>query len=173
MGQVQQLIRGVCQQLLFSPKGRIEGALVMVRGKVVQVSVSPGQAAALLRASGVGRPLRVLAERDRSPKTANATHKVFKFASLADAEGKPTRRPEAEDEHVTIKGVVQFWHYARHGETNGVILETGEFIHLRPRGMAVAGLDIGSQVTATGALRMTVLGTRLLEARRVNQIDLL
>lgn len=173
MGQIQQLIRGVCQQLLFSPKGDIEGALVMVRGKVLQVSVSPAQGAVLLRASGVGRPLRVLAERDRSPKTTRGTHKVFKFASLADAEGKPTRHPKAEDEHTTIKGVVQFWHYARHGETNGVILETGEFIHLRPRGMAVAGLDIGCQVTATGALRMTALGTRMLEARRVNQVELL
>lgn len=53
-----------------------------------------------------------------------------------------------------------------------MILDTGEFIHLRPHGMVVAGLGIGSKVNAIGELRMTVLGTRILEARRVNRVDL-
>ena len=53
-----------------------------------------------------------------------------------------------------------------------MILETGEFIHLRPQGMVAAGLDIGSKVNAVGELRMTVLGTRMLEAHRVNRVDL-
>ena len=59
-----------------------------------------------------------------------------------------------------------------HGEPNGMILESGESIHLRPHGMTAAGLDIGSKVTAVGDLRMTALGTRMLEAHRVNRIDL-
>ena len=53
-----------------------------------------------------------------------------------------------------------------------MILETGEFIHLRPHGMMEVNLDIGSKVNAVGELHMTVLGTRMLEARRVNRVDL-
>ena len=52
------------------------------------------------------------------------------------------------------------------------VLETGEFIHLRPHGMAAVGLDIGSKVNAQGTLHTTVLGTRMLEAQRVNRVDL-
>ncbi len=59
-----------------------------------------------------------------------------------------------------------------HGQPNGVILETGEFIHLRPHGMTEAKLKVGSRVNAVGEIKMTVLGTRLLEARQINRIDL-
>jgi len=63
-------------------------------------------------------------------------------------------------------------HYALHGEANGVVLETGEFIHTRPDGMALLGLEVGAKVQATGELRMTVLGTVLLEAHEVNHVAL-
>jgi hypothetical protein len=86
--------------------------------------------------------------------------------------GAAIKAPDGQAGETTMKGVVQALHFARHGEPNGVILETGEFIHLRPHGMVAAGLDIGSKVTAVGELRMTVLGTRMLEARRVNRVDL-
>lgn len=139
---------------------------------MVQVSVPPDKGAALTQTTGPGRQLRVLAVPDRSPKTAEASHPVFKFESFADVAGQAIKLPDAELGQTTIKGVVASWHFALHGEPNGVILETGEFIHLRPHGMVSAGLDIGSKVNAVGELRMTVLGTRMLEASRVNCIDL-
>ena len=172
MAKHTELIRGTCQQLLFSPKGGIEGALVKMKGTVVQVSVPPDKGAALAQVTGPGRQLRVLATPDHSAKTAVAAHPVFKFESFADVAGQAIKVLDREPSETTIKGVVQAWHFARHGEPNGVILETGEFIHLRPHGMVAAGLDIGSKVNAVGELRMTVLGTRMLEAHRVNRIDL-
>lgn len=132
----------------------------------------PDKGAALSQVTGPGRNLRVLAMPDHSPKTAQGAHPVFKFESFADVSGQAIEVPEAKPGWTTIKGMVGSWHFARHGEPNGVILETGEFIHLRPSGMALAGLDIGSKVNAVGELRMTILGTRMLEARRVNRIDL-
>jgi hypothetical protein len=167
-----EFIHGTCEQLLFSPKGGIEGALVKMKGAVVQVSVSPDKGAALAQVAGPGRRLRVLATPDDSPKTAAGAHPVFKFESFADVSGQAIKLVHEDPEQTTIKGLVGSWHFARHGEPNGVILETGEFIHLRPHGMAAAGLDIGSKVNAVGNLRMTVLGTRMLEARRINRIDL-
>lgn len=60
----------------------------------------------------------------------------------------------------------------RHGQPNGVVLETGGFFHMRPHGMTQVGLGIGAKVSAVGGLLMTVLGTRLLEARQVNRVEL-
>ena len=172
MTRHSEFIHGTCQQLLFSPKGGIEGALLKMKGAVVQVSVPPDQGPALSRATGPGRQLRVLAVPDHSPKTAAGAHPVYKFESFADVAGQAIPALGGDPARTTIKGVVAAWHYARHGEPNGVILDGGEFIHLRPHGMAAAGLDIGSRVNAVGELRMTVLGTRMLEAQRVNRVDL-
>ena len=84
----------------------------------------------------------------------------------------PIELPEPDLDNVTIRGVVGSMHCARHGQTNGVVLETGEFIRLRPDGVAQAALEIGSKVTAVGQARMTVLGTSMLETHRINRIDL-
>lgn len=172
MAKHSEFIHGTCQQLLFSPKGGIEGALVRTKGDVVQVSVPPDKGTALAEVTGPGRQLRVLAVPDRSPKAADGAHLVYKFESFADGSGQAIKVPDAQPRETTIKGVVGAWHFARHGEPNGVILETGEFIHLRPRGVATAGLDIGSKVNAVGELRMTATGTRMLQARRVNRVEL-
>ena len=77
-----EFIHGTCQQMLFSPKGNIEGALIKMKRNMVQVSVPPDKGAALTQTTGPGRQLRVLAVPDRSPKTAEASHPVFKSSSL-------------------------------------------------------------------------------------------
>jgi len=172
MAKPSEVISGTCQQLLFSPKGGIEGALVKVKGKTVQISVTPDLGAALARVTGPARRLRVLAVADHSQKTADGAHPVYKLESLADAAGQAIEWPEFDSADTTIKGVVATLHFARHGEPNGVVLETGEFIHLRPHGMALVGLGIGSKIIAVGKQRMTILGTRMLEAQQVNRIAL-
>ena len=172
MPQPSELITGTCQQLLFSPKGGVEGALVKAKGAVLQLSMHPDTGAAFARSTGPGKRLRVFAVADHSPKTRDGSHPVYQFESFADAAGHAIESTDADPANTTIKGVVAALHYARHGQPNGVVLETGEFIHMRPHGMAQVGLGVGAKVSAVGALRMTVLGTRLLEARQVNRIEL-
>ncbi len=167
-----ELINGICQQLLFSPKGGIEGVMLKVKRAVVQVAVRPNESAALQRNATPGKRLRVLAVADHSPKTADGEHAVYQFLSFADATGQAIEWAEADTANTTVKGIVASLHFARHGQPNGVMLETGEFIHLRPQGMALVGLGVGSKVSAVGELRLTVMGTRLLEAREVNRIVL-
>ena len=103
----------------------------------------------------------------RRPQSA---HPVYKFSSFADAAGQPIAPPGADPAKAVLKGVVAALHFARHGEPNGVVLETGEFIHLRPHGMALLGLGVGAAVRAVGELRLTALGQPMLEARQVNRI---
>jgi hypothetical protein len=106
----------------------------------VQVSVPLDKSAALAQVTGCSRQLRVLAVPDHSPKTAKGAHPVFKFESFADVAGQAIKAPDGEPGETTIKGVVQSWQFARQGEPNGVILEAGEFSHLRPHGLVAAGL---------------------------------
>ena len=172
MSKHSEFINGTCQQFLFSPKGGIEGVLVKVKGTVIQVSMRPETGAILALATGTGKRLRLLAVPDHSPKTDEASHPVYQFESFADATGHALELADTDPENTTIKGVVAALHYARHGQPNGVILESGDFIHLKPRGMSQSGLAIGSKVNAVGEIRNTLLGTRLLEARQVNHIEL-
>jgi hypothetical protein len=172
MPKQRKFINGTCQQLLFSPKGGIEGVLIKEKGAVLQVTFPPEVGAMFAHLTGPGKRLRVLAVADHSPKTADRVHAVYNFESLADAAGVAIESSDAETGNATVKGVVAALHFARHGQPNGVILKTGEFIHLRPHGMVKAGLKVGSKVDAVGEVRVTLLGTRLLEARKVNRIDL-
>ena len=174
MAKPSEFITGTCLQLLFSPKGGIEGVLLKVRGAVLQVRLNPEAGALFARVTGPGKRLRLRlrAVPDHSPKTADGAHPVYQFESLADANGQAIESADTDPPSTTIKGVVAALHFARHGQPNGVVLETGEFIHMRPHGMALAGLGVGARVSAVGAVRMTVLGTRMLEAHQVNRIDL-
>ena len=165
-------ICGTCPQRRCSPKGGIEGALVKVKGAVVQVSVHPDAGAALARITGPGQRPRALAVDEHSPKTADGAHPAYPPESRADAAGLAIEWPDAELANTSVKGVVAALHCARQGQPNSVMRETGKFIHLRPRGMALLGFGAGAKITAVGTLRMTALGTRLLEAHQVNRIAL-
>lgn len=170
MAKTPELITGICRQWLFSPKGEIEGVLLAVKGAVVQLSLDAATGLALTRSSAVGKRIRALATADHSPKTAGAAHPVYKFVSFADAAGEAADPPGADPAKAVLKGVVAALHFARHGEPNGVVLETGEFIHLRPHGMALLGLGVGAEVRAVGSLKLTVLGLPMLEAHQVNRV---
>ena len=71
-----------------------------------------------------------------------------------------------------LRGTVGAIHFARHGEPNGVVLKSGEFIHTRPSGMKRLNLGVGMNVIARGKLRATVLGTVLMEAHEVKRTRL-
>lgn len=58
----------------------------------------------------------------------------------------------------------------RRGQPNGVVFETGEFIHLRSYGITQAGP--GVQAKAVDEVRITLSGTPLREAHHVNRLGL-
>ena len=169
MSTKTELLSGTCQHFLFGPKGAIEGLLLQAKGKTVQVSMPPEVGTSLATKTGPGKRLRLLASLDKSPKAADGDHPVYEFEALADATGKAL---PPMDGLTQMKGVVARIHYAKHGQPNGVVLETGEFVHLRPHGMAAIGLGVGAKLRAKGELRTTVLGTRMLEAHQANGYDI-
>ena len=164
-----EVLSGQLQQLLFSPKGGIEGLLMKVGTKSIQVSMDPATADAGALAGAVGEPIEARGSADHSPKTHEGVHPVYKLDAITKLGGKALKHKAAGQ---PISGVVASLHYAKHGEPNGVILESGEFIHTRPPGMKKLKLAVGSKVVAQGEMRMTVLGTPLLEAHEVNRVTL-
>jgi hypothetical protein len=160
---------GQLQQLLFSPKGGIEGLLVTIGTKSIQLSMDPEEADSGVLADSVGQSIEVEGSADHSPKTRDAAHPVYKLEVITKLAGKAVK---AKVSARPVSGVVASIHYARHGQPNGVMLESGEFIHTRPPGMKKLKLEVGSKVVAQGELRMTVLGTPLIEASEVNRVTL-
>jgi hypothetical protein len=162
-------LSGCLQQLLFSPKGGIEGLLLKVAHQPIQVSIEPGCADSRMLNDAIGKPIEVKASADHSPKTKEGAHRVYQLDSITKLAGKTFKSKGHEE---PISGVVAMIHYAKHGEPNGVILESGEFIHTRPPGMKKLKLEVGSKVVAHGEARTTVLGTTMIEAHEVNRVTL-
>ena len=52
---------------------------------------------------------------------------------------------------MTVEGVVTRLNYARHGEANGVVLDGGDFLHLKPDGMKRVELKVGQPIKAHGS----------------------
>ena len=78
----------------------------------------------------------------------------------------------ADDAGPAVTGAVARLNYARHGEPNGVVLGTGDFVHLEPDGMRRLGLQVGDAVTATGEAKPMARGGRVVEAETVNGVRL-
>jgi hypothetical protein len=163
-------LSGRLRQILFSPKGGLEGLVLEVRDKSLQVSMDPGSVDPVALERAVGKAIEVQAQQDHSPKTRHGAHPVYQLRVINKLGGKPYAPRDREA--TAIRGVVAPIHYAKHGEPNGVILEDGEFVHTRPDGMRKLNLEIGAKVVVRGDTRMTVLGTSLIEASEVNGVSL-
>jgi preprotein translocase subunit YajC len=164
-----ETLSGELQQVLFSPKGGIEGLLMKVGSTSIQVSMDPATVDAHVLADAIGKRIEAEGSPDHSPKTKDGMHPVYKLNAITKIGGKALKPNGARH---PVSGVVASVHYAKHGEPNGVILESGEFIHTRPLGMEKLKLEVGSKVVANGGIRMTVLGTPLIEAHEVNRVTL-
>jgi hypothetical protein len=158
-------LSGTLTQVLLSPKGVIEGVLLSICRKQVQISTAPGAIDEYAHVLVAGVRVVAMAIADHSPKTKGGGHPVFKAEQFTKIGGKVSRELTHGAGPMVLKGSVAALHYARHGEPNGVVLESGDIVHLRPHGMEKSGLKVGAKVVAKGKRRMTVLGTTLLERR--------
>ncbi len=175
-----ETLRGTVRALNFAPKGEVAGWMVEVEGTIVQVNIPPDQAD-LVR-DRIGREVEV--EVGPEPKVADhptGDHRVYKIVAGADQSkrgpgaGGPGHKPPHPPEHAVsaeVTGHVQRLNYAKHGEANGVVLDTGDFVHLKPDGMKQVGLQVGQPVTARGKGRPTATGGKAIDAEVVNGMEL-
>jgi hypothetical protein len=162
-------LSGVIEAYNFSPKGNVEGLLLNDGRQTIQINITPETWSMAAHAVSVGNDVRIVA----SPEPAthdhpDAEHPVYRLISLTPASRLAADDHEpSHDGTVSVEGIITRFNYARHGEPNGVVLDNGDFVHLKPHGMKKVGLHIGQQVVAQGKARPTVLGHRVIEAEVV------
>ena len=165
----QLKLLAIVEDFNFSPKGGIEGVLLAVDGERVQVNF--GKHSHVAHVIAVGQEIEMTVEHDSLCKDhAPGGHSVYRFVRLESADGEAHQHKNHEDTGVvTVTGMVHRLNFTKHGEPNGVVLETGDFVHLKPDGMHRARLKIGQLVTAQGNTRPTWNGKLAIEAKTVKQ----
>lgn len=161
-------VEGRFQHLLYSPKGGIEGLLIDTEGIATQFVVDPHDCAsvALLLSLRRDQALVVEGRETRPSPKGDGEHVVYHFERLAAADGRAT---QAAARPTQVRGKVVRLNFARHGAANGVVLDSGDFVHLRPQGMERLQLKPGDQVLAQGpASPLATDGGWAIEAHRVN-----
>jgi hypothetical protein len=161
-------VHGILEEFNFSPQGGIEGFLLHSDGQTVQVNVTPDVGFAVVR--GIGQQVEATVEPVmRSGKHPKGGHPVYQLVMLVGTDGKTLIHSSAGSaDIVNVQGTVKRINYARTGEPNGMILESGEFIHVKPEGMKRIELKQGDQVTALGTAAMMPLGQQVIEAKIIN-----
>ena len=160
-------VEGRFQHLVYSPKGGVEGLLIDTDGIATQFVVDPHDAASVGQLLGLqaGQALAVEGRKTPPSPKGEGAHVVYRFERLAAVEGEAPAAPKDAE----VRGKVVRFNFAKHGAPNGVVLDSGDFVHTRPDGMARLGLQIGDAVHAEGASQPLATGTgRVIEARRIN-----
>ena len=160
------LLAGTLRHPIYSPKGELEGLLVDVDDVAVQFVVAPGTGEALA-ACRSGQSIVLEGQVAAPSAKGSADHEVYHLHRVVSLDGHDL--PEPDDDGAAARGTVVRLNYAKHGAPNGVVLDTGDFVHTRPDGFAALGLEIGMRVEAEGESRPLRDGlVRVVEARVVN-----
>jgi len=165
-------LKGIVQAYNFSPKGGVEGLLLTEGDRTVQVNIPPDASLMAAHAAAVGQAVQITASPE-GHEVPDAEHPVYWLISfeLSNGTGAAVDGPSHEG-IVNVEGTVSRFNYARHGEPNGVVLDSGDFLHLKPHGMKKAGLIVGQEVAAEGRSRPMALGHRVIEVDVVDGVAL-
>jgi hypothetical protein len=147
--------QGIVEAFNISPKGEYEGMLMKSGGEVIQVNFRKEWGPQIKEAAAPGAKLAIEVEEEETHE--HACHPVFRLVNLAGANGD-------------FSGKVTRLNYALHGEVNGAILDTGDFLHVKPHGATALKLKTGMKVKGTGARKPMADGHQVIEAEEVNGI---
>lgn len=126
-------------------------------GEVIQINFRQEFAAEIAAVTAEGKELKADVEPEEVQGHPN--HPVFRLLSLDGHNGH-------------FAGKVKHLNYALHGEVNGAILDSGDFLHVKPHGAAALGLKPGMKVKGTGSSKPMFDGQRVIEATEVNGIPM-
>jgi hypothetical protein len=149
----QAAIECLFEQPIYAPDGTVEGALVKLEGTSSQLVVERGDefTADILGAAKAAQRLIVQADRQGGPSPKGPSeHPVYTIAKVISVDGANPTRANKGPAIAPYKGMVVCFNYARHGAKNGVVLDTGDFIHLKPDGFARFKPNVGDRVEADG-----------------------
>jgi hypothetical protein len=156
-------LEGTLREFNFSPKGSIEGALIDTKEGLIQINWPPGNSPGGL---SKGQSIKAVVTKAHEDEDIPGEHPVFELIAIQGRDEQGGEGP------VRVTGVVRRLNYARHGERNGVILDNGDFVHLKPHGMKQTGLEVDQNVEVEGLALSIENGCRAIEATKVNGLVL-
>ena len=163
-------LKGTFTQVVYSPKGGVEGLLLDSGGQPVQFVLAKGDeaGAALVGALTAGQTLTIAGEPIAPSSKGEGVHPVRTLQKIVAIDGKLPKKASAAA--AGYAGKIVRLNYARHGAPNGFILDSGDFIHVKPEGFAKLGLRVGDSVTAEGDAHFLATGGGwAVEAATVNR----
>ena len=163
-------LTGTFIQIIHSPKGGVEGLLLEVEGQSVQFVLAKDDEAGAALVSSIKPGMSVTIAGAAMPPSSkgDGVHPVHALDKITAIDGKAPKKtaPAASG----YSGKIVRFNYARHGAPNGFVLDTGDFIHVKPEGFAKLGLKLGEVVSAEGdAHFLSTGGGWAVEATRVNR----
>jgi hypothetical protein len=150
-----------------SPKGFHEGFLLKSGKDVKQINLPKEHLQSL--SDGWPSNTEISVEVEAEEPWGAPTHKVYKVFRLVRVVDNGGRQAE-KDHHLPRKfsGRIERLNYALHGEVNGGILESGDFLHLKPDSAQAICLAVGMAVEARGKTKLMPGGRFVIEAVEVN-----
>jgi hypothetical protein len=136
---------GTIQSLNVSPKGFHEGFLLKNGNAVVQINLTKDD-----HGSEWTPGAEIMVEVEPEEPRGTPQHSVFRMVRLLDT--SPGERERKADKSIKFSGQIERLNYALHGEINGGILDSGDFLHLKPEGARAVGLKAGMEVKGRGRL---------------------
>ena len=162
---------GIVQSFNVSPKGHYEGLLLENKGELLQVNFPQEWSSTIADLAAPGKSIHI--EVESHEKDGHGLHPVYRLLSLSNEKQGTFSLDESNGSgNGHFAGKVERLNYALNGEVNGAILDTGDFLHLKPHGAAALELALGMKVKGTGASRPMIGGHRVIEAAEVNGVAL-
>ena len=155
---------GTLQCMNISPKGFYEGFLLKSGKNVVQVNLPKEHLHSF--ADGWASDGKISVEVEAENSWGSPAHKVFRLVPVMDNGGR--KAENARHPRKKFSGRIERLNYALHGEVNGGILESGDFLHLKPEGAQAISLVVGMAVEARGKTKPMPGGRFVIEADEVN-----
>jgi hypothetical protein len=160
---------GTIEALNVSPKGFYEGFLFRNGKKLVQINLPKGEF------SGQGSDLtageKITVEIEPEEPWGEPEHEVFRLIRLMNGNTHTTNGVD-KDGLRHFSGSIVSLNYALHGEVNGGILDSGDFLHLKPEGARAVKLKTGMKVKGRGMTKPMVGGHAVIEAEKVNGVSI-
>lgn len=157
---------GTVEALNVSPKGFYEGFLLKTAKGTVQINFPKDGAFGDFLAAGDEVNAEVAAEKVHG----EPQHPVFRLLRLINHNGDRPDTATIDDRR--FSGRVKQLNYALHGEVNGAILDSGDFLHLKPEGARSVRLVLGMSVKGFGVTKPMIGSHRVIEAEEVNGIPI-
>ena len=165
-----QKVTGIVQSFNVSPKGHYEGLLLESQGESLQVNFPQEWGETIAELAAPGASIHI--EMEPHEKNGHSLHPVYRLLALTnEKQRKFSLIEDGRSGNGHFSGKVDRLNYALHGEVNGAILDTGDFLHVKPHGAAALALTVGMKVKGAGPCKPMLGGHRVIEASEVNGIQ--